>query len=368
MKPRMKPCTTRWFPALAAVLLTAAALAGCSRAGSPDSGSANTAPAQGPAAQLRLGYFPNITHAPALIGLDKGFFAGQLGSTKLITQPFNAGPPEVSALLGGSLDAAFIGSSPAINAFAQSKGEAVRVVAGSTSGGAQLVVKPGITTPAQLVGQTVASPQLANTQDVSLKKWLAGNNLPIGSGPGAVTVQNLANPRTLDLFKSGQLAGGWLPEPWSSQLVVQAGATALVDERTLWPGGQFPTTVLLVRTDFLRQHPDTVDALLRGEQQAIDFAAANPAEAKTVTNSAIQRLTGATLPAPVLDRAFSELSFGPDPLASTFTQLAKDSVTAKVATSATDVTGLMDLTELSKVLQAEGKPTVDAAGLDKAQR
>jgi NitT/TauT family transport system substrate-binding protein len=352
---------------LALVLIAAAALTACSRADSGGS-SAPAAANQGPAAELRLGYFPNITHAPALIGLDKGFFAKELGSTKLVTQQFNAGPPEVSALLGGSLDAAFIGSSPAINAFDQSKGATVRLIAGSTSGGAQLVVKPGITTPEQLKGQTIATPQLANTQDVSLKKWLKGKNLAIGAGPDAVTVQNLANPRTLDLFKSGQVAGGWLPEPWSSQLVVQAGATVLVDEKTLWPNGQFPTTVLIVRTEFLEQHPDTVDALLRGEQQAIDFAASNPADAKTVTNAAIKRLTGSTLNQAVLDRAFSELSFGLDPLASTFPQLAQDSVTAGVAPAATDLNGFLDLTELNKVLQASGKPTVDAAGLDKAQR
>ncbi|HEX4357533.1 MAG TPA: ABC transporter substrate-binding protein [Pseudonocardia sp.] len=353
---------------LAAVLTAGAALAACSRADRGDTSGASAAPAnQGPAVELRLGYFPNITHAPALIGLDKGFFAKELGSTKLVTQQFNAGPPEVSALLGGSLDAGFIGSSPAINAFDQSKGAAVRLIAGSTSGGAQLVVKPGITSPEQLEGQTIATPQLANTQDVSLKKWLKGHNLPIGSGPNAVTVQNLANPRTLDLFKSGQVAGGWLPEPWSSQLV-DAGATTLVDEKTLWPGGQFPTTVLIVRTDYLKQHPDTIDALLRGEQQAIDFAATDPAGAKTVTNAAIQRLTGATLSQPVLDRAFSELSFGLDPLAATFPQLAQDSVTAGVAPAATNLNGFVDLTELNKVLQAAGKPAVDPAGLDKAQR
>jgi NitT/TauT family transport system substrate-binding protein len=362
MKPRPR--------VLALTLVAVAALAGCSRADrGSTAGEPSTAPAgQGPAAQVRLGYFPNITHAPALIGLDKGFFATELGASKLVTQQFNAGPPEVSALLGGSLDIAFIGSSPAITAFDQSKGESVRLVAGSTSGGAQLVVKPTITNPEQLKGQTIATPQLANTQDVALKKWLKLHNLPIGTGAGAVTVQNLANPRTLDLFKSGQVTGGWLPEPWSSQLVVDAGASTLVDEKTLWPGGQFPTTVVVVRTEFLRQHPDTVAALLRGEQQAIDFAASNPAEAKTVTNAAIQRLTGATLSKPVLDRAFSELSFSLDPLASTFPQLAQDGVTAGVAQTAPNLAGFVDLTELNKVLAASGKPQVDAAGLDKARR
>jgi NitT/TauT family transport system substrate-binding protein len=353
---------------LVLALLVVSALAGCARADRGGTGGAAAPANQGPASQVRLGYFPNITHAPALIGVDKGFFTQELGATQLVTQQFNAGPPEVSALLGGSLDIAFLGSSPAITAFDQSKGETVRLVAGSTSGGAQLVVKPGITSPEQLKGQTVATPQLANTQDVALKKWLKQHNLPAGTGPGAVTVQNLANPRTLDLFKSGQLAGGWLPEPWSSQLVVEAGASTLVDEKTLWPGGQFPTTVVIVRTDFLRQHPDTVAAVLRGEQRAIDFAASNPAEAKTVTNEAIKRLTGATLSQPVLDRAFGELSFSLDPLAGTFPQLAQDGVTAGVASSAPDLAGFVDLTELNKLLAASGKPPVDAGGLDKARR
>jgi NitT/TauT family transport system substrate-binding protein len=346
---------------LALTLAAALALAGCSRAAETPSA---PAAATSPAAELRLGYFPNITHAPALIGVDKGLFAGELGSTKLVPQTFNAGPEEVGALLGGSLDAAFIGSSPAINAFAKSNGEAVRLVAGSTSGGAQLVVAPGITTPEQLKGRTIATPQAGNTQDVAFKKWLKEHNLTVGGGPDEVTVQNLDNPRTLDLFKTGQVAGGWLPEPWSSRLV-DAGATVLVDEKTLWPGGQFPTTVLIVRTDYLAAHPQTIEALLRGEQKSIDFASSDPAAAKTVTNDAIKKITGSALAPSVVDRAFAQLSFGLDPLAATFPQLSKDSVTAGTAQKETDLHGFLDVTAVNTVLQAAGKPAADAAGLDK---
>lgn len=352
------------FTAIAAAALAIGVLASCSRAAE----SAAPAPAATgtPAAELRLAYFPNITHAPALIGINKGFFAQELGSTKLTTQPFNAGPEEVAALLGGSLDAGFIGSSPAINAFAKSNGAAVRLIAGSTSGGAQLVVAPAITTPEQLKGKIIATPQAGNTQDVAFKKWLKDNKLEIGTGPDKVTVQNLDNPRTLDLFKSGQLAGGWLPEPWSSRLV-DAGAKVLVDEKTLWPGGQFPTTVLIVRTQYLQEHPETVAALLRGEQKAIDFATNNQAEAKTVTNDAIKQLTNSALAPSVLDRAFTELSFTIDPLSATFPQLSKDSVTAGATEKETNLQGFVDLRALNSVLQAAGKPAADAAGLDKAQ-
>jgi len=343
---------------LALTLAAALALAGCSRAAE-----APSAPpaATSPAAELRLGYFPNITHAPAIIGVANGYFTQELGSTKLTTQTFNAGGDEIAALLGGSLDAGFIGSSPAINGFAKSGGEGVRVIAGSTSGGAQLVVSPDITSPEQLKGKIIATPQKGNTQDVALKKWLKENNLD-----GQVTVQNLDNPRTLDLFRTNQIAGGWLPEPWSSRLV-DAGAKVLVDEKTLWPNGQFPTTVLIVRTQYLQEHPDTVSALIRGEQQAIDFASSNTAEAKTVANTAIKQVTGSSLAPSVLDRSFTELQFTLDPLAATFPQLAKDSVTAGVADKETSLKGFIDVTALNGVLTQAGKPAVDAAGLDKAQ-
>ncbi len=355
--------TPRLLSAVTAVIALGA-LASCSRAA--DTATPATPATTTPAAELRLAYFPNITHAPALIGVDKGFFTGELGSTKLTTQTFNAGGDEIAALLGGSIDAGFIGSGPAINGFAKSDGKDVRLIAGSTSGGAQLVTSPDITSPDQLKGKIIATPQKGNTQDVALKAWLKKNNLTEGTGPDKVTVQNLDNPRALDLFKTNQIAGGWLPEPWSSRLV-DAGAKVLVDEKTLWPNGQFPTTVLIVRTQFLQEHPDTIAALIRGEQKAIDFATTNTADAKTVANDAIKKLTNASLAPTVLDRAFSELSFTLDPLAATFPQLSKDSVTAGVTTKETDLKGFVDVAQLNSVLQASGKPAVDAAGLDKAQ-
>jgi NitT/TauT family transport system substrate-binding protein len=351
---------TTGLAALAAIGLAA----GCSRAQESSSSNAPAANAS-PAAELRLGYFPNITHAPALIGVAQNYFAQELGTgTKLTTQTFNAGPDEVNAILGGSLDAGFIGSSPAINAFAKSNGEAVRLISGSTSAGAQLATTPDITTPEQLKGKTIATPQAGNTQDVALKKWLKQNNLEIGAGPDKVTVQNIDNSKTLDLFKTGQVAGGWLPEPWSSRLV-DAGAKVLVDEKSLWPGGQFPTTVLIVRTDFLNQHPQTVEALLRGTQKAVDFATSTPDQAKKITNDSIKQITNSALAQPVLDRAFTELNFDTDPLAATFPQLSKDSVTAGATQKETDLHGFVDVTPLNTVRQAEGKPPVDAAGLDK---
>ncbi|MET7281356.1 ABC transporter substrate-binding protein [Kribbella sp. NPDC005582] len=352
-----RPARRRLLAASAAALTLVVAAAGCSRAEGKDAPAAATG--KGPAAELRLGYFPNVTHAAALVGLDQNLFSKDLGSTKLVPTKFNAGPEAVGALLGGSLDATFIGSGPAINAYAKSKGEAVRLIAGATSGGAQLVVKPGITKPEDLVGKTVVTPQLGNTQDVSLKKWLSDKGLT-----GKVKVTNLENAQTLDAFKEGKVDAAWLPEPWSSRLVLDAGAKVLLDEKTIWPDGKFPTTVLIVRTQFLQEHPETVKALLSGLVAAIDSANKDQAAAKASVNKQLKALTGKELKPAVIDRAFGNIEITADPIASTFPQLAKDQAAAGIVPAAPVVAGFADLGPLNDVLSKAGKPTVDAAGLD----
>lgn len=342
---------------IAALSLLATA---CSRADEGGDSTDTAAQDKGPAAELRLGYFPNVTHAPALIGLEKGLFEKELGDTKLTRQEFNAGPNEVAALLGGSLDIGFIGSGPAINAYAKSKGEAVRLISGVTSGGAQFVVKPDIKTAADLAGKTVVTPQLGNTQDVALKKWLADNDLT-----GKVEVTNMENAQTLDAFRAGDVQAAWLPEPWSSRLVLDAGASVLLDEKTLWPDGQFPTTVVIVRTQFLNEHPETVRAFLKGLVASIDYANENEADAQTAVNTQLEALTGKALKPEVIERAWSNISLTFDPIAGEFKQLAQDQVTAGIAETAPEVAGFADLTELNAVLKEAGKPAVDAGGLDK---
>lgn len=341
-----------------AVSLLAAA---CSRA--DDSGSTESdKPAENtsPAAELRLGYFPNVTHAPALIGVDKGLFEKELGDTKLTQQQFNAGPEEVSALLGGSLDIGFIGSGPAINAYAKSKGEAVRLISGVTSAGAQFVTTPDITKPEDLIGKTVVTPSLGNTQDVSLKKWLADKKLT-----DKVQVTNMENAQTLDAFKGGQVQAAWLPEPWSSRLVLEAGAKVFLDEKELWPDGKFPTTVVIVRTQFLNEHPETVKAFLKGLVASIDYANDNPEDAQAAVNKQLEALTGKALKPETIKRAWENIDLTFDPIAGQFKQLADDQVTAGIAETAPEVAGFADLTQLNAVLKEAGKPEVDSGGLDK---
>ncbi|HSZ29993.1 MAG TPA: ABC transporter substrate-binding protein [Pseudonocardiaceae bacterium] len=322
--------------------------------------------APGPAPSVRLGYFANLTHAAAIIGVNRGFIAKELGTTTLTTQIFDAGPAAVEALFSGGLDAAYVGPSPAINAFMRSDGKAIRIIAGATSGGAQLVVRQGITTAQDLRGTTLASPELGNTQDVALRAWLTKQGLRNSiQGGGDVTIAPTQNADTLQLVKSGKLDGAWLPEPWASRLVLEAGAKVLVDERDLWPGGQFVTTQLIVRTEFLERYPQTVEALLRGHVDAVQWATQHPAEAKTVVNDGINALTGTPLKPEVLDRAWHNLTITDDPIAASLQRSAENAVTAGVATKQADLHGIYELSILNRILAQRSLPSVSADGLGK---
>jgi NitT/TauT family transport system substrate-binding protein len=346
-----------------AILITVWALvlaAGCGR------GDGSAGPPPGPAPSLRLGYFANITHAAAIVGLNRGFLTHELGATRLETQIFDAGPAAVEALFGGGLDAAYIGPSPAINAFMRSDGKAVRIIAGATSGGAQLVVRQGINTAADLRGKTLASPELGNTQDVALRAWLTKQGLRNSvQGGGDVTIAPTKNAETLQLVRSGKLDGAWVPEPWASRLVLEAGGKVLVNERDLWPQGQFTSTQLIVRTEFLERYPQTVEALLRGHVDAVQWATQNSAEAKTVVNNAISALTGRALKPDVLDRAWRNVVVTDDPIAASLQRGAQNALAAGLASKQVDLHGIYELSILNRILTQRGLPTVSADGLGK---
>jgi NitT/TauT family transport system substrate-binding protein len=323
-------------------------------------GSASGSSGGGPVT-LRLGYFPNITHATALVGVDEGIFAAKLRSgVTLETTTFNAGPAAVEALFAGAIDATYIGPNPAINAYVKSKGEAVRIVSGATSGGSFLVVRPGIASAAALTGTTLATPQLGNTQDVALRTWLAQNGLKTDTnGGGDVSIKPQDNAQTLDAFKAKAIDGAWVPEPWATRLVREGGARVLVDERTLWPGGKYATTVLLVRTAFMKDHPDVVRRLVEGQVAANDAVAKDPARAQKAANDQIEKITGKRLSNAVLASAWKNLTFTDDPVASSLTTSAANATTLGLL-DPVDLKGIFDLTMLDQALAAAGEPTVGA--------
>lgn len=320
----------------------------------------NTTVADAPVT-VRLGYFPNITHATALVGVNKGLFAEKLGTDKLETQTFNAGPAAVEALFANAIDATYVGPNPAINAWAQSKGTAIKIIAGATSGGAALVVKPTINSAADLKGKKVATPQVGNTQDVALRSWLKDANLTApAQGGGDVTIVPQENAQTLATFQSGDISGAWVPEPWVTRLVQEGGGKVLVNEKDLWKNGDFVTTHLIVRTQFLKEHPDAVKRLLEGHVAATKYVNDNPAEAQAAANIEIEKITGKKLGAAVITGAWKNLRFTDDPIASSLKLSATHAQDVGLL-KPVDLNGIYDLKILNQVLKAAGEDPIKAA-------
>ena len=345
----------------AAVLVGGALLAaGCSSSSSSSSAAAggSSAPAaSGSAAApvtVRLGYLANITHAPALIAVKNGYFSKELGGAGSVkTTVFTSGTQETTAILAGQLDAAYVGPNPAINAWQKSGGTAIKVVSGVATGGASIVVKPSVTSAAQLKGKSLATPSLGNTQDVAARYWLKQQGLATSTtGGGDVAIKPTApNSAAVLEFKSGQIAGASEPAPYDVQMV-QAGGKVLLTE----PG---VTTVLMVTQSFLSAHPDIVTDLLKANLDALNFIKSSPDRAEQVSNDQLAAYTGKPLSAKVLDPAFREITFTADPDAASLTQDAQQATAAGLLKSV-NLNGIFDLDPLNSILIAADQPAVSA--------
>jgi sulfonate transport system substrate-binding protein len=340
----------------AAVVGGALLVAGCSSGGyssSSAAGGTGSAAASSPVT-VRLGYLANITHAPALIAAKNGYFTKELGSAGTVkTSTFTSGTQETTAILAGQLDAAYVGPNPAINAWQKSNGTAIKVVSGAATGGASIVVKPSITSAAQLKGQSVATPSLGNTQDVAARYWLKQQGLTTSTtGGGDVAIKPTApNSAAVLEFKSGQIAGASEPSPYDVQMV-QDGGKVLLSE----PG---VTTVLMVTQSFLSAHPDIVNDLLKANLDALNYIKSSPDKAEQVANDELAAYTGKPLSAKVLDPAFKEITFTADPDAASLIQDAQQA-TAVGLLKSVDLKGIFDLAPLNSLLSAAEQPTVSA--------
>ncbi|MEU6121138.1 aliphatic sulfonate ABC transporter substrate-binding protein [Streptomyces sp. NPDC047123] len=313
---------------------------------------------------VRIGYFPNLTHATALVGHQKGFFQKALGATKAKYATFNAGPSEIEALNSGSIDIGWIGPSPAINGFTKSRGKNLRIIGGSASGGVKLVVDPKkITSLKDVEGKKIATPQLGNTQDVAFLNWAAEQGWQVDpqSGKGDVTVVRSDNKVTPDAYKAGSIDGAWVPEPTASKLVAQGGKV-LLDEKTLWPGGKFVITNIIVSQKFLAEHPKVVEAVLKVSVDTNKWINDHPDLAKAAANKQLAADAGKALPEDVLDPAWKSIDFTDDPLAATLGAEAEHAVKAGLLEKP-DLSGIYDLSVLNKVLKAAGNSPVHDAGL-----
>jgi len=342
---------------------------------------ANAQTNDGQSKTLKIGYFPNINHAQAVIGLNNGDFQKILGNnTKVETIVFNAGPSAVEALLANRIDATYIGPNPTINGYVASGGKDIRVISGVSSGGASFVVRndAGIQSVKDLGGKKFASPELGNTQDVSLRKYLVNNGYKTAENGGNVTVVPVANADILTLFLKKEIDGAWVPEPWATRLVNEANGKIFVDERDLWPPqGKFVTANIIVRTDYLNQNPDVIKKLLEAhvnetlwinnhlnsDKNNSTFNDKNINLVVNAFNNGLKKMTGKTISDDELKQAFSRMDFTYDPLKQSLYKIANDANSLGFISDSKvnklNITGIYNLQILNSVLKEKGLGTID---------
>jgi NitT/TauT family transport system substrate-binding protein len=306
---------------------------------------------------LRLGFFPNITHAQALYARATGLFEKNL---PIQWTAFNAGPTAIEALFAGEIDAAFLGPGPTINGYVKSHGEKFVIIAGSASGGAALVVRGDsrIVTDRDFGGKTIATPQLGNTQDISARIWFRQKGYRDTASGGTVNLIALSDPDQLTMFKEKQIDGAWTVEPWVSRLVLQAGGRVFLNEKDIWPEGKYVTTHLVVSRAFLSNHANEVRNLLRAHIKVTQLIATNPAAAMTILNGQILKETGRALSPEIIQRSLQRVQLTWDPIASSLYKDARAAHEIRFLRQEPDLTGIYDLTLLNQVLAEDHLPAI----------
>ncbi len=338
--------------AAAAALALGVAATGC--AGQADDGGST----------LTLGYFPNITHAPALVGVENGIFDEALGDVDFATQTFHNGPDAVNAVFSGDIDAAFLGPNPAVNGWSQSEGEALHIIAGAATQGTGLVVRDTIETVDDLPGHTFSTPMLGGTQDVALRWFAQEQGWEVDTaGGGDLSIIPQDNPDTVDAFRLGEIDGAWIPEPHLSRVLAEDDAHLLIDEPDLWEAtdGQYVTTLLIVSAAFLDDNPGTVQDLLRGLVESVDLINDDPQDAAETSRAHLEAVTGGELDAELTTAAFENVTFTVDPAAPSLLTQAEQAESIGLL-EPVDLNGIYALDPLNDVLAEAGHDPV--AGLE----
>jgi|SRR5215216_5475801 NitT/TauT family transport system substrate-binding protein len=319
---------------------------------------------------LRIGYFPNLNHAQAVIGLQQdGDFQKVLNANYSDTNKgvriepyvFNAGPSAIEALFGGQIDIAYVGPNPAINGYLASDGQGIRIISGAASGGASFVVRndSGINSVDDLGDKKFASPQLANTQDVALRKYLSDNGFETIQHGGNVTIVTVTPSDILTLMLKKDIDGAWVPEPWATRLVKEANGKIFVDERELWPpDGKFVTANIIARTDYLNENPDIIELLLQAHiDKTIWINENKEQQAIAAFNGALKKITGKTIPDDEIRDALTRLEFTYDPIKESLLRMADNAYELGYlgnGRSELDLSNIFDLTILNDILDERG--------------
>ena len=267
--------------------------------------------------KLRVAFFPSIGHAVPIVGLENGIFQEEIGEQiKIETKIFDSGPQVIESIFAGSIDIAYVGPGPIINGFLKSDGMDIKILSGAASGGASFIVKSDseLDSFENFDGKRIASPQISNSQDVSLRYYLASNDLkPVEKG-GTVFVLNISNPDIYTLFAKGDIDGAWVPEPWATMLVQDLDGVRLFNEEKLWPNEQFASVLLIARTDYLENNHELVQNWLKSHKETVVWINSNPDQSKSIFESFLKKHMGKSLPTKIIDESFSNLTITSDPI------------------------------------------------------
>ena len=276
--------------------------------------------------KIRVAFFPSIGHAVPIVGIENGIFENGIGQEiKIETKLFDSGPQVIESIFAGSIDVAYVGPGPVINGFLKSNGNDVKILAGAASGGASFIAQPdsGLDSIENFDGKRIASPQISNSQDVSLRYYLALNDLkPVDKG-GTVFVLNISNPDIYTLFAKGEIDGAWVPEPWATMLVEELNGVRLFNEEKLWPNEEFASVLLIARTNYLENNPELVKSWLKSHEKAVVWINANPDKSKSIFESFLKKHMGKSLPTNIIDESFSNLTITSDPIKSSVLTFAE---------------------------------------------
>jgi len=311
------------------------------------------------AGELRLGYFPNLTHAQALYARATGAFEMRTG-VRIKWTAFNAGPTAIESLFTDAIDATFVGPSPTINGYIKSRGESFVIVAGAASGGAGLVVRAdsGITGEKDFADKTIATPGLGKTQDIAARVWLAEKGYKLRERGGNVSIVPLSNPDQLTMFKKKQIHGAWTIEPWLARLEVEGRGVLLLEEKALWPNGKYVTTHLVVSKGYLAGHQDILKKLIAGLVEVTERINGDKNKAAIILNGQIKKETGKTLEAEVMQKAMSRVDFTWDPICASLKKSAEAAHAVGFTRKPPELGGIYSLNLLNQVLKEKDLPLV----------
>ena len=267
--------------------------------------------------KIRVAFFPSIVHAVPIIGMETQTFANNLNDgLDIEVKIFDSGPQVIESIFSNSVDIAYVGPGPVINGFLKSDGNDLKILAGAASGGASFVIQKnsGLELIENYSGKRVAAPQISNTQDVSLRHYLAENGLKSAEKGGDVFVLNIANPDIYTLFAKGDIDGAWVPEPWATMLVEELDGVRLFDENEFWPENQFSSVLLIGRSDYIEKNPEIIKKWINANEKTAQWINNHPDESKKLYNEFLKSYMGRTLPENIVEKSFSNIIITSEPL------------------------------------------------------